>query len=559
MSLQHQLITMKRNLLGFLLCLSILTIGYSQQTVGLFYNQSEAFNGYTLFAPSSSRSTYLIDNCGYEIKKWVSAYNPGLSCYLLEDGRLLRTGRVQGAFNGGGVGGRIEIFSWDGELEWGYNYTSSNYHQHHDVEYLPNGNILVLAWERKTQAEAVEAGRSNPSGNGLWSEHLVEIKPIGADEAEIVWEWHLWDHLSQDIDSSKSNFMVLADHPERVNINVTSGSSADFVHCNAVDFNPELDQIILSAHNFDEFWIIEHTPTSEDAASHEGGKYGRGGDILYRWGNPENYNRGVAADQQLYGQHDVHWVPAGLPDAGKIMLFNNGSDRPGGSYSSVEMIDPPIMEDGLYMIGDTNAFGPDAVHWSYSGEPGDRFFSNRISGVQQQPNGNAMICIGNDGELLEVDTAGNKMWRYIIPVKNNGPITQGTNPSQNSTFRSYRYAPSFAGFEGKELIPGDLIELNPLPSDCQIFDGTTGLYIFAKLEGIHLLNNPAQEQLQVSFEKEGPIQYQIYSMLGIPMKQDIAINPIESIDVTDFTSGTYVIHFTDKAGAVDVQTFNIIQ
>ena len=201
----------------WLICL-LLSIGslWGQQTVGLFMNDSLAFNGYTLFAPNSSRTTYLIDNCGLVVNSWTSNFQPGNSCYLLPGGDLLRTARVPGQFSGGGLGGRIERFSWEGELEWSYNYLSNDYHQHHDIEPLPNGNILVISWDAYSAEEALAAGRApelTPSG-GIWSEKVVELEPIGSDDAAVVWEWRLWDHLIQDFDASKANFGEVAGLPK---------------------------------------------------------------------------------------------------------------------------------------------------------------------------------------------------------------------------------------------------------------------------------------------------------------------------------------------------------
>ncbi|MGC8644373.1 MAG: hypothetical protein ACP5XB_31305, partial [Isosphaeraceae bacterium] len=60
----------------------------------------------------------------------------------------------------------------------------------------------------------------------------------------------------------------------------------------------ELDQILLSVHSFSEIWIIDHGTTTAEAATHKGGRSGKGGDLLYRWGNPQAYRAGTAADQQ---------------------------------------------------------------------------------------------------------------------------------------------------------------------------------------------------------------------------------------------------------------------
>ena len=93
-----------------------------EQTVGLFFNDSEAFNGYTLFAPIRYTTTYLIDNDGRLVHSWESDYHPGQSVYLLENSHLLRTAKVDDhyRFNAGGYGGRVQEFTWDGTLMWDY-------------------------------------------------------------------------------------------------------------------------------------------------------------------------------------------------------------------------------------------------------------------------------------------------------------------------------------------------------------------------------------------------------------------------------------------------------
>ena len=101
------------------------------------------------------------------------------------------------------------------------------------------------------------------------------------------------------------------------------GVSADWNHVNSVQYNAELDQIILSSHNQNEIWIIDHSTTVEEASGHTGGVYGKGGDFLYRWGNPSIYGRGTSNDTKLGGQHDAHWIANGLPGAGNILIFNN--------------------------------------------------------------------------------------------------------------------------------------------------------------------------------------------------------------------------------------------
>ena len=58
------------------------------QTVGLLLNTVEYLNGYTIFCPNSSNTTYLINNCGEIINQWASDYKPGLSVYFLQNGNF---------------------------------------------------------------------------------------------------------------------------------------------------------------------------------------------------------------------------------------------------------------------------------------------------------------------------------------------------------------------------------------------------------------------------------------------------------------------------------------
>ncbi|MFM7725487.1 MAG: aryl-sulfate sulfotransferase, partial [Flavobacteriales bacterium] len=289
-------------------------------TIGLIDRQSGSEDGYVLFTPNSSDTTYLIDKCGRRVHHWVSSYAPGLSVYLLPDGSLLRTGRLNNpAFASGGTGGIIERFSWGGQLLWSYSVSSATECQHHDIYPMPNGNVLVLAWDLKTPAEATAKGR-NPAalGSSLWSEKVLELQPVGATGANIVWEWAAWDHLIQSFDATKPSYGVASQHPELIDLNYTYGGAArpDWMHCNGLDYNETLDQIMISNHNFCELWIIDHSTTLNEAASHAGGRYGKGGDLLYRWGNPQTYGRGTAANKRLFSQHNTHWVRDGLHDAG---------------------------------------------------------------------------------------------------------------------------------------------------------------------------------------------------------------------------------------------------
>jgi hypothetical protein len=189
-----------------------------------------------------------------------------------------------------------------------------------------------------------------------------------------------------------------------------------------------------------------------------------GGDLLYRWGNHQTYNRGNATDQMLFAQHDAHWIESGKPGEGNILIFNNGRNRPGGQYSTVDEIVPPVDQDGNYLLGPDSTYGPDQLLWTYVDPNPTEFYSPNVSGSQRQPNGNTLICSGTWGRFFEVKNDGELVWLYVNPVIATGPMYY-ENPipgTQNWTFRVYRYAPDYPGFEGRDLTPGDPIELYPV-------------------------------------------------------------------------------------------------
>ncbi|MCB9563690.1 MAG: aryl-sulfate sulfotransferase [Kofleriaceae bacterium] len=395
---------------------------------------------YVLFAPLSSTTTYLIDRAGEVVHTWASTARPGAAVYLLDDGGLLRAEELPSTvFRAGGIGGRIATYAWDGTPSWHYDYASATHHAHHDAIRLPDGHVLAIAWEVIADADALAAGRDPallPATGSLWADHLVEIDPA---TDTIVWQWHAWDHLIQDRDPTAAGYGVVADHPELVDVNAGGRAQNDWTHVNAVAYRADLDQIVLSVHNLGEVWILDHGTTTAEAASHQGGRRGHGGDLLYRWGNPAVTGAGTAADQQLFAQHAAHWIDDGLPGAGHLLVFNNGSfaTRP---YSTVDELDLPVDADGGYDLA-AGPIAPAAPSWRYVADPPEAMFAANISGAQRLPDGDTLICVGPDGRFLEVTDAGDTVWTYQYP----GAMT--------SVFRATAYPATHPGLAGRDLAP----------------------------------------------------------------------------------------------------------
>jgi len=427
----------------------------SQNTVGVISNTTSSFDGFTLFAPNTSTSTYLINNEGLLINEWTSEYVPGLSVYLLENGNLLRSSAIESQ-NSSQTGG-FELLTWDNVLIWRF------YHgkQHHDIEPLPNGNVLIIVNDIKTFSDAIEAGRDPEKllSNSIRSLSILEISQSGFDSGDIVWEWHAWDHLIQDFDETKSNYGNVNSHPELIDINFAPNTYSDWLHTNSVDYNEQLDQVLVSNRNTNEIWIIDHSTTISEASSNSGGISGKGGDLLFRWGNPLAYKAGQHIDQRLFGQHDANWIKDSLNNyQNRIMIFNNGIDRPSGNFSTAIEINTPILEDNNYNILDNGIFGPSDEIWSYASPDTFDFFSPRFGSAQRLPNGNSLISNSEMGTFFELNSMYEIVWMYINPVSSNGVLFQGDSAQSNTVFRCYRYNLNYDGLSGFDLSPSGPIE-----------------------------------------------------------------------------------------------------
>ncbi len=407
----------------------------------------DTFDGYTLFTPQTpgggTIQTRLMNNNFETIHTWnhsrgpasmaylVSAQTYGFEGYGFENSILIYPYRVSNpTMDAGGVGGGVQIVNWDGNILWDYELSNNQYQHHHDVQPLSNGNILMIAWERFDASTWSNMGRTDVDNalNEMWGTAILEIQPNLEDgTAEIVWEWHIFDHLVQDRGPEyEATYGNISDYPELMDINCGNvGSSgpgnanADWMHINAIDYNETLDQIALSSRFQSEIYIIDHSTTTEEAASHSGGNAGMGGDFLYRWGNPQNYDRGNSADQILDDQHSINWIDAGSPGEGNLILFNNNH---GNNASAGLEFMPPLNEDGTYRIDDGLAYAPQSEEWLYY--PGGGFHTSVQGGTFRLPNGNTLLTDADDTEIREVTDNGIIVWEYDYPGSNNSLIAR---------------------------------------------------------------------------------------------------------------------------------------
>ena len=389
--------------------------------------------GYVLIELGYRKPAYLVNNDKEVVATFENDYFSFTQ--LLADGsRLASSNLFSDVFmDGGGNRGCLEEYAADGSLNWRLRLETDDYIHHHDAVKLDNGNVLAIVWEKISATQAIALGR-NPehvSENGnFWFDGIIEVNPL---TAEIVWEWSMRNHIVQDFAAGKPNYGTVADNPGKLDINAVQlnrdgAVDDDWTHVNALDYNAELDQIIFSSNYLSEVFVIDHATTPFEAQ-------GRAGDFLYRWGNPENYDRGTAEDRRLFNQHDVQWIRAGLPGAGNLMIFNNGDGklRP---HSSVVEFSTPLREDGTYALDGDTAYGPVDMAWEYAPTDEDIFFSWFISGTQRLANGNTLVNHGAKARVREVTPEGKIVWEYAYDDGAKGP---------HMLFRANRYAADHPG------------------------------------------------------------------------------------------------------------------
>ena len=460
------------------------------RTVGLLLNEPESMNGYTLIVGRFNNYIHLIDHLGRIVHSWrFEQWLPHAK--LLDNGNLLVMTRQDS-----GRRSSVAEVDPDGSIVWIYTHSER---LHHDFLKMPNGNVLMLARGIKTRQEAVDAG-ANPAivpDEGMEYDYLIEMRPAGSEGGDIVWEWSALDYIVQDFDPSKPNYGDPSEHPELIDINflvetpyISRQSAAwDWLHINGIDYNPELDQIALSPRQYSELWIIDHSVATEEAAARSNanpdntpprmnvlnnkpsGSSGKGGALLYRWGNPRAYGHGTHADQRLFWQHHTQWIAPGLPGAGNILVFNNGyelvEDPP--LRSSIEEIAPP-MDGYAYRRAPGAAYPPAEPAWTYTAQTPQDFYSSIMGCVQRLPNGNTLICDSTSGVVFQVSPDGKQVWKYVYPMAGGTPLKQGEEPSisqtlgqdyllNNNIYRAYWYAPDHPGLQKYDLAPGDTIEI----------------------------------------------------------------------------------------------------
>jgi hypothetical protein len=476
----------------------------------------QTFDGYALYNLQNQNTTYLIDKDQNIAHTWSNSVSCNYTVLLKPNGNIVRGGVYSGnQLNGAAVGGMVQEIDPSGTVVWEYIYSNANHCSHHDLTLLDNGNVILIAWEVKTAAECTQAGVANPNNNGQWPTHFIELQQNGSS-ADIVWEWHIWDHFIQDYDASKDNFGVVSDHPELMDANLLSvggggggpgGGGYDWFHVNGIDYNEDLDQLVFSSRFLSEIIIIDHSTTTAEAASHSGGNSGVGGDFIFRWGKPSNY--GSAGAQTISeAVHDPRWIEDdGRPNGGYIQFFNNEGGS--GGSSVVDAISAP--QSGFIYTMTGNSYGPSNYDWRHEclANSTGQSSHNRMS------NGNTFVNVSNE-YMYEVDANDNLIWQY-----NAGPT------------KAFRYECGDAGVIA--LLGVDPCGLLSLSEET--------------LDGIQFYPNPSETGIFTIDGVNVLDQDVLVTVVDIYGKVVFEMNNAQEIDLSAMTSGVYfaTLNFGSKS------------
>ena len=483
---------MKRTLITFIL-LATSALAYEAfqgPTEVLYWDTAKTADGYTFFGVHGI--TYLIDMQGRVVHTWPVGTNP----HLLDDGSVLDASTDDPS----GFGGFKQV-SWAGSIVWSNMETRANYVPHHDFVRIFNPKIgtnttLYIANKTITSNECIAIG-CNPAAASFYTnaqmDAIIEVDMGGT----IVWEWDFANHLIQDFDATKSNYVgsgkTIADYPGRLNVNIPGlPVQRDWLHCNSIDYNQTLDQIAISSVR-GEFYIIDHGGTfvAGDTNASIAKAASSAGDFLYRFGDPGRYSQGsvpsiltnwtesTTGNKQMGGNHHVSWIAAGRPGAGDLLIFNNAQNLFEHTQQSY------ALEINPYLNASTNntrtyVNPPDAGYYSW--QPGNntdkdpRLLSNQLvwiwcskashgmfshigGSVQRLANTNTLVCADTEGHIIEVTPAGDAVWEYINPVTADGILKYKRDnwPMYNSIFRAYRYRATDPPLLGRTLTPGNTI------------------------------------------------------------------------------------------------------
>ena len=351
------------------------------------YNPKKIDSSPVFMIKSGGTQALLTDKTGFNLQTYDFTSKLGNDLELLPDGNLIGLFKPETvSFSFGGYGGILRKLSPAGEIIWEYIVNTENELLHHDFEILPNGNILLMIWERFTASQSIALGYK---GDGpIYLEKISELNP---ESFEIVWEWRSVDHLIQDHLESASNYGVVGDHPEKINLNYSINQTGDLMHANGLFYDDSRNVIYLSVNFFSEVWVIPHSYSTDENKTDLA-------DLSFRFGNPSTFNND--SKRFFYNNHHPTLAKYDPLTEGYFLIYMNG-------FQDLQSIVYEFILPSNFDQNPSNWVTPE-VSWSFTDQD---LFNAKISGAYRLPNGNTLICEGNYG-YWEVTRSGEVVWKF---------------------------------------------------------------------------------------------------------------------------------------------------
>jgi len=382
----------------------------------------------------------------------------------------------------------------------------------------------------------------------------------------------------QNTNASAANYQTsIVNHPELLNINYSA--QKDWLHMNGVSYNPILDQVTFSSHNLNEMYVVDHSTSTAEAASHTGGNSGKGGDILYRWGNPAAY--GASGTAIFNVVHDAHWVPEGSPNAGSLVGYNNKGIS--GTASCVDIFTPPVSGYN-YSLTLGSAYTPS----TYSFRQASGGYNSNEGGSQQLPNGNTLLSMGISGYLKEFSPSGALLWSKTLTggcakafrytdcyINNAAPATPTISAAANiltssaaTTYQWYLNGALISGATNQTYnatVSGiyvvrttDINDCVNVYSDGFNFSFITGVSENNLADGIIIFPNPTNGIVTIDASILVGTNYEV-AIIDLIGKLVLKEKNVSVLDLTSFENGVYIIKITGETGCSVSKRISLIK
>ena len=332
----------------------------------MVHDPDKACGGYNIYCSHIYPKAFLMDMTGKVVHQWsyqTPSYKRWNHVLMLDNGDLL----VINKFN------HLLKLDWNSDLLW-----MRPMEVHHEVYPAADHTLYVILREthehrgHKTRFSAIAHLTSTGEEIFRWStyDHLDEIKEA-LDRRSFLDT--ILDSLIARGGRGLADGALLSDPMKDL---LVIGDSFDYFHLNTVTVIPDnalgardarfrAGNLLICSRNVNQIAVLDKDTWK----------------VLWAWG-----------EGMLEGPHHPTML-----ENGNILLFDNGVLR---EFSRVIELNPTT----------------ERIEWEYTANPPSDFYSYGSSSAQRLPNGNTLICDGNNGRAFEVTNAGEIVWEWMNPA-----------------------------------------------------------------------------------------------------------------------------------------------